>query len=417
MKVVVLNRYFHPDESATSRMVSSLAFGLAGRGWEVHAVSSRQLLGAPEAALPPRDEFGGVTIHRIWTSRFGRRSIIGRVLDYSTYYVSALGWMLRHARRSDLLIVATDPPLLSVLAWFAAMFTGAIRVNWLHDLYPEVAAGMGIAIPRAGYRVLQWLRDRSLRSAAMNVAIGERMASYVESRRVRRELISVIHNWSHGDQIRPVAPVDNALRQQWGFCDKFVVGYSGNMGRGHDFSTILKAAQLLQGEKDVAFVFIGAGQQLASIETQAKEMGLSNIALHPYQAPDRLSESLSVPDFHIVSLKPSLEAFMVPCKFYGVAAAGRPAIYIGDTTGEIPAILKAEDCGHAVPMGDAEGLAECILSLKRSPQHAARWAGNARNALEQRFDCRLAVGRWDAVLGRLVAPKSLGFPQPVKAEE
>ncbi len=417
MKVVVLNRYFHPDESATSRMVSSLAFGLADRGWEVHAVSSRQLLGAPDAALAPHEEAGGIKIHRIWTSRFGRRSIVGRVLDYLTYYTSALAWMLRHARRSDLLIVATDPPLLSVLAWFAAMFTGAIRVNWLHDLYPEVAAGMGIAIPRPGYRILQWLRDRSMRTAALNVAIGDRMARYVERRGVRQERITVIHNWSHGDQIRPVAASDNALRQEWGLSGKFVVGYSGNMGRGHDFSTILGAAKLLQADKDVAFVFIGAGQQLAPIEARAKDMGLGNIILHPYQAPSRLSESLSVPDVHIVSLKPSLENFMVPCKFYGVAAAGRPAIYIGDTAGEIPAILKGEDCGHAVPLGGVEGLSECILALKQSPEHAARWGTNARNALERRFDYRFAVERWSAVLGRLAAPQSLSFPQPVEAEE
>ena len=29
MRVIFVNRYFHPDQSATSRMVSALAFGLA----------------------------------------------------------------------------------------------------------------------------------------------------------------------------------------------------------------------------------------------------------------------------------------------------------------------------------------------------------------------------------------------------
>ena len=37
MRVVFVNRYFHPDHSATSQMVSDLAFHLASRGWEVAA--------------------------------------------------------------------------------------------------------------------------------------------------------------------------------------------------------------------------------------------------------------------------------------------------------------------------------------------------------------------------------------------
>ena len=78
MKLVILNRYFHPDESATSRMASSLGFGLAERGWEVHAVSSRQLLGEPQANLPRRERIDGVTLHRIWTTCFGRRNILER---------------------------------------------------------------------------------------------------------------------------------------------------------------------------------------------------------------------------------------------------------------------------------------------------------------------------------------------------
>ena len=41
MRLVFVNRYFFPDESATSRMVSTLAFALARRGVSVTALCSR----------------------------------------------------------------------------------------------------------------------------------------------------------------------------------------------------------------------------------------------------------------------------------------------------------------------------------------------------------------------------------------
>ena len=40
----------------------------------------------------------------------------------------------------------------------------------------------------------------------------------------------------------------------------------------------------------------------------------------PYQPRERLAESLSAADVHIVSLRPELEGLIVPSKIYGIAA-------------------------------------------------------------------------------------------------
>ena len=51
-RVIFLNRFFYPDHSATSRMVSDLAFELASSGKDVHVITSRQLYDKPGADLP-----------------------------------------------------------------------------------------------------------------------------------------------------------------------------------------------------------------------------------------------------------------------------------------------------------------------------------------------------------------------------
>ena len=50
-RVVFVNRYFHPDHSATSQIASDLAFHLARRGWNVAAITSRQRYDDPRARL------------------------------------------------------------------------------------------------------------------------------------------------------------------------------------------------------------------------------------------------------------------------------------------------------------------------------------------------------------------------------
>ena len=75
---VFVNRYYYPDQSATSQMLTDLAKALAARGFDIHVVCSRQLYDDPGARLPPEELLSGVHVHRIATTRFGRRGLIGR---------------------------------------------------------------------------------------------------------------------------------------------------------------------------------------------------------------------------------------------------------------------------------------------------------------------------------------------------
>jgi len=124
-------------------------------------------------------------------------------------------------------------------------------------------------------------------------------------------------------------PVANSLREEWNLGQKFVVGYSGNFGRAHDFATVLDAAAMLRDLRDVHFLFVGNGAQLPWVQARVAALGLTDVSFRPYQPLDRLALSLSVPDLHLVSLKPELEGLIVPSKFYSVLAAGRPVLFVG----------------------------------------------------------------------------------------
>jgi hypothetical protein len=60
----------------------------------------------------------------------------------------------------------------------------------------------------------------------------------------------------------------------------------------------------------------------------------------------------------LVSLDPALEGLIVPSKFYGIAAAGRPTIFIGAENGEIARLLEANKRRLACPRqsGSSMGL-------------------------------------------------------------
>ena len=387
-RVIFLNRFFYPDHAPTAELLSDVAFALAERGFDVSVITSRQGYEKADAELPSQESVRGVDITRVWTSKRGRLRLQGRSVDYLTFHVAAAWHAWRMARRGDVIVAKTDPPLLSVSMALIAKLRGAHLVNWLQDIFPEVAEALNVGgrLGRAASASLRPLRNWSLRSAEVNVVVGEGMAARLQKLGLAPDTIQVINNWADGALITPLPSEENELRKEWVPGDRFVVCYAGNLGRVHDVDTMLSAMTILQeraknSPSDLAakvmFVFIGGGAKRARLEREALKRGLTNFRMRPYQPKERLGETLGVGDVHLVSLDPALEGLIVPSKFYGIAAAGRPTIFIGAEHGEIARLLEENGCGFTVPSGDGEALTRTHPRACRRPRLFAQHSGRA----------------------------------------
>jgi colanic acid biosynthesis glycosyl transferase WcaI len=421
MSLVFLNRYFHPDHSATSQMLSDLAFALADRGENVRVISSRQLYDAPEVRLPTRESIRGVEVHRVWTSRFGRHNLMGRAVDYATFYVSAAWKVWQMVRSGDIVIAKTDPPLLSVVAAPLTRWRGAKLINWLQDIFPDVAQAVGVGRGRlfcVVYRVMRTLSTGSLHKASANVALGERMADRLSALGVAAHRIRIIPNWADGELVRPLEHSANRIRCEWGLENAFIVGYSGNLGRAHEYETLLNAIERIERHvgpqiavhgdqpRELVWLFIGGGALYDQFQAEVHRRGLTSVAFRPYQPRERLAESLSAVDVHLVLLRPELEGLIVPSKIYGILAAGRPTIFIGDKNGDIARLLARLECGRTVQTGADADLARSVVELARQPALSRRMGLEARRAFETEFDKGNAVARWTQLIADLAQPSA-----------
>ncbi len=346
----------------------------------------------------------GVHIHRLATTQFGRSGLPRRSIDYLSFYRSLWRFVPGLANPGDVLVAKTDPPLLSVLAMWLAKRRGAHLVNWLQDLYPEVAMKLGVRFLHGpvGYGLTN-LRDRSLRAAAANIVVGQRMAEQLHSRGIDPQRISIIPNWTNDTDIVPIDPVQNPLRREWHLEHRFVVGYSGNLGRAHEFETVLAAAERLRSNPDIFFLVIGGGHRLPELARRVQACGLSdNFRIAPYQDKGMLKYSLSVPDVHWVSLNPELEGFIVPSKFFGIAAAGRPVIAVTANDGEIARLVRQHACGVVIEPGNARALADAIVYLAADRQRTAEMGRRAREMLDAHFTRLQALERWQRVLDNIL---------------
>jgi glycosyltransferase involved in cell wall biosynthesis len=174
--------------------------------------------------------------------------------------------------------------------------------------------------------------------------------------------------------------------------------YSGNMGKAHDFMPFLHLARLLNRiNPRIIFCFACRGNRMAELK-HAITSGDTNIRLIPFADESQLGKQLSAADIHLVSLRPEWEGIVVPSKFFGSLAVGRPVIYAGPANSSIAAWVRELDLGLVLSQRNFKDVVERVLDIAKDPHMLASWQKNAFEAYQRCFAKKTIMDAWNAAL-------------------
>ena len=92
-----------------------------------------------------------------------------------------------------------------------------------------------------------------------------------------------------------------------------------------------------------------------------------------------------------------------------IAAAGRPAIFIGSRSGEVAQLLNEQGWGFCVEPPNGAELAQRILQLAREPHLRKVMAERARAASLNTLNRASALAHWETLLGSLDSARANGY--------
>jgi len=400
VRILAINQFYRPDLSASAALLSDLAEGLVGHGHAVSVIASRgSYLGGE--VLPRRETLSGVDVVRPWATSYGKRSIATRLSDYLSFWAGAIAQAAIETR-PDVIVAMTSPPMIAAGAAAVCWARGIPLITWAQDLYPDIAVVSGMTShDHPGVTALRALNKATHRRSVRTVVLSQGMAERIVAQGQRRDRITIVPNWADGDSVRPVPHVDNRFRRQQGLDDRFVVMYSGNLGVGHDVETFIDAAKRLRTIRpQVMFLFVGGGKRRDEAADLAS--GLDNVRFLPYQPRDMLAQSLSAGDVHLASLRQGFEGLVVPCKLYGVMAAGRPLFYVGPAASELARVVDEDDLGWTGRPGDVDGLTAAIVHAVDEPAETSARGERARQVFDERYGIELSIQRWCRLLDEVI---------------
>ena len=406
MRITFVNRYFYPDISATAQLLTELTEDFVAQGETVTVVTGNVSYLTAER-LPAHETHNGIRIERVGFTRFGRSRVLGRFVDYLSFWISAF-WKAVCLRNQDCLVVLSDPPMLSLFAATVRIFNPIATVCWLQDMFPDIAVRAGVIREGMLAKILRRMAQWSLRQMDQIIVIGRCMERRLLSRGLSPRKVAIISNWADGSHIRPFPKEDNTFASRHGLKNRFVVMYSGNHGVVHEFESLTHLVRATKSVPSICFCFIGEGVWKQQLMEMSRAEKWAHVMFLPYQPKDELESSLSAADVHLVSLRPGMEGLSVPSKIYGALAAGRPILFVGPAESEASKIVREAGCGASVAPGDTDGAVEALLAVERDRSLLEKQGQAARQYFDRHCDRALSTERFRQTL-RLACKQPNGF--------
>jgi len=405
LQVLFIEQFYYPEGWGGAELPRDITMHLARHGYRVEVICGSDQYAPLDGPAGPDPAEAGVTVRRI--SRLFGGDIHHHKLLRQLWFYAGLVPRLLFRRRPDLFVTQTNPPLTVPLVAAAAWLLRRPYVVIAMDVYPDVIVAHG-ALPAHGpvTGLLGSVFRRAYRGACRIVALGPVMAQRLVGKGIDAARIVEICNWSTG-AAGIVRGDCNRLRSEWGLDGRFVLLYSGNLGIGHEFETLLRAVASSRAElPDLRLVVIGKGSRLDEVRLLVEELGLGEIVRFSGLVPaDRLPESLGVADLAVATLRPGFEGLIVPSKVVGYMARGIPVLYIGPRS-DIDHLVERHDCGFALRNGDVDGVRRALVDANADRAVLASRGESGRRGYDAELARQHGLERYASLVACCLAAQS-----------
>lgn len=366
MRLLYLTQWFDPEPGVVKG--SDFVKRLIADGYDVTVVTG--IPNYPTGKVYPgyrirpfqTEKMGGLTVHRLPLYPSHSTSAVGRIVNFLTFFASALVYGLLRGKRFDLVFVY-HPPITVGLA--AALFGWVHRLPFIldiRDLWPDTVVTSGMSGTRKVQVILGAICDFVYRRAEMIIPQSIGMANKLLERGVSSEKLVTVNDWADESVIAAVSPVE---RSKLGMSDAFTILYAGNIGRAQALHVPIAAAKkALDLGARIEFVVIGAGIDLEAVKSFSQEIDAVNVRFVDRMPQSDVVSWLLAADVLLINLaKQDHLAATLPSKTQAYMAMGKPIL--AGVDGETAALLRESGAATVVPTDDIDAMMHAMIALSK----------------------------------------------------
>jgi len=401
-RCILLYHFYHPDDVISAQLFTELAEFFAANGLEPEVWTSNRYCHEAlnvKKIQPPVEVLNGVKIRRFSRPDFPQHSNTGRLLN--SFWISQKWlWRLWLQRYSDTVIIGTDPQFGFYIIPLVKLFRPKIKfILWDFDLYPDAVYASGKKFPGFIKRMINFYTALCYKKAALIADLGECMKKRIADYTDKVQMTTLVP-WALKESYI-VAPPDPEVRKKLFGETKLTLLYSGTLGQAHCFDEFVALArECRRRNASISFCFAGRGKFYDILKTKITPED-TNIHFAGFASEDELKKRLEAADITMISLRPDWDGVVLPSKYFGSLAVGRPVLYCGSENSDIKKWIEQSGAGLFMKNGD---IGDCAGRLQRIAENRLLLADMQQKALDfyrQNFSKEIVCNKFMDELSKL----------------
>ena len=384
-----ISQYFPPEMGAPAARVYELSRAWAKKGHKVTVLTG--FPHHPTGVIPQkyrgrvlmRESVDGISLLRTYVYATPNKAVAKRTLSFLSFMLSAVFFAPFLLRDPDLIIATSPQFFVAVAGFLISKMKHRPFIFEVRDLWPESIVAVGAIRNRRIISLLEKIEMFLYRKSAGVVGVADSTKEILVKRGISQEKIKIVKNGVDLNAFKP-GPKENWVREKYGLREKFVVSYIGTIGMAHGLEVVLRAANELQDEDDIIFLFVGEGAEKDKLIQIKQDMSLKNVLFLNQQPRELIPDFLAASDVCLVHLKKAaLFKAVLPSKVFEIMGAGRPIIL--GLEGECESLIRSAGAGLFMEPENTDQLVQCIMRLHNDKRLRQDLGKSGRRYVEANF--------------------------------
>ena len=387
MKILFLTDNFPPEVNAPATRTYEHAKEWGEAGAEVTIITCNpnfpqgKIYEGYQNKLKQVEYLEGMKVIRVWSYMSANQGFLKRTLDYVSF--SVMSSIIGLFEKADV-IIATSPQFFTTWSgWFLSKLKRKPWIFELRDLWPESIATVGAMSKESRlFKFLEKIELGLYRSANFVIPNTPAFKENLFNRGILTDKIYVIPNGANLE-LFDSSRKNDALKENLGIKEDFVVGYIGTHGLAHSLDFIIESIAKANFE-NIHFLFIGDGAEKEKVKEIATSNQLKNVTFLDPIPKEQIPDYLAMIDASLVPLKKS-DTFktVIPSKIFEACAMGKPIIL--GVEGQAKEIIDEFGAGVHFEPENTEEFIQAVNNLKDDEELYNTLSQNALN-LAQAYD-------------------------------
>lgn len=307
---------------------------------------------------------------------YQRHSALKRITTWLGFWVQTLYYVFIKYNNHQVYFVSNPPLNIFTASWIKRDFAFLI-----YDIYPQALAKHNI-IKKDAWLYKHWEKtNQKVYAKAKNIyTLSEGMKSAMNIPNQLLHKVKVVPVWTNNTFFKDIPLAENEFIKKYDLQDKFIVSYSGNLGKTHPVEKLVELAKLLVEEKEICFLIIGEGDKKAQLLQTQKEEALPNLKIFDFQPTALFPHVLAAASIGVVTLEADAADLSVPSKTYNLMSAGKPILSIAKNESELAQIITTNEIGQNFTEEELEKMSGFITHLKNNPTYYHQLKENSKKA-------------------------------------